>query len=216
MILRKPYAFLIRYFKIIHITLFIMFGYLFFKLRSIYIFFQDYVRTNVYTYVEGLAEQYIGPLMFVVVFFILASAIAIFYLMREKEKPVLFYRILIVYCVVLLISLIVYSNFYTSLEFETYDRFILSVYRDVIGIIYYLVYFFLGFTFVRGFGFDIKKFSFEKDLKLLNISESDSEEFELAVEVDKEKIVNTIRRERRLATYFFKENAFIFMLTERR
>ena len=40
MIIRKPYAFLIKYFKVIHITLFVFMTYLLFKTRNIYIFFK--------------------------------------------------------------------------------------------------------------------------------------------------------------------------------
>lgn len=207
MILRKPYAFLIKYFKIIHIGLFLMFGYLLFKLREIYIFFQDYVRNDVYTYMENMASEYITPIMFVIAGLILISGIAIFYLMKEKEKPVVFYGFLIGYSFCLIISLIACYDFYVSLEFELYDRAIISIYRDIMGFVYYIVYFFLALSFVRGFGFDIKKFRFDKDLKVLNIKEEDSEEFEVGVNVDKENIVNALRKERRLMTYYLKENA---------
>lgn len=212
MILRKPYAFLIKYFKFIHILLFLMCGFLLFKLRSIYIFFQGYVKTDTYTYISDIASKYIGLPMFIVTILILISALLILFLMKEKEKPVLFYRILVLYAFSLLISLIVYNNFFVSLEFELYDRGIISIYRDVIGILYYIIYFFIALTFVRGFGFDIKKFSFDRDLKLLNISESDNEEFELNVSVDKENIRNTVRREKRFFIYFLKENALILSI----
>lgn len=212
MILRKPYAFLIKYFKLIHIILFLMCGFLLFKLRAIYMFFREYVRTETYTYISSIAEKYIGPSMFIVVIIILISSLLILFLMKEKEKPVLFYRILIVYSFILLISLIVYNNFYLSLSYEIYERSLITIYRDVIGFLYYAIYFFIAITFVRGFGFDIKKFSFDRDLKMLNVSDSDSEEFELSVNIDKEKIVNTMRRNRRFATYFFKENALILII----
>ena len=81
MILRKPYAFLIKYFKLIHICLFILFGYLLFKLRDIYIFFKEYVKNDVYTYIENMASEYIGLPLFLIAIFVLISGIAIFYLM---------------------------------------------------------------------------------------------------------------------------------------
>ena len=212
MILRKPYAFLIKYFKLIHIALFIMCGYLLFQLRAIYVFFQEYVRNDVYTYMENIASNYISTPMIIVTILILLSAVAIFYLMKEKEKPVLFYRFLILYSAIIIIGLVVYYNFYSSLEFELHDRAVISIYRDIIGIIYYIMFFFIGFTFVRGFGFDIKKFSFDKDLKVLNISETDNEEVEVALDIDKENIVNALRREKRLAVYYLKENAFLLSI----
>ena len=113
---------------------------------------------------------------------------------------------LIAYSFSLFIALIVYNNFYTSLEYEIYDRTVVSIYRDVIGFFYYAIYIFIAISFVRGFGFDIKKFSFEKDIKELNISDTDSEEFEVSLDIDKETLISNIRKEKRLAGYYIKEN----------
>ena len=212
MILRKPYAFLIKFFKLIHIVLFIISGYMFFRLRENYIFFRDFVKNDVYLYIENIAKYYIPPLLFIAVIITLIMVIAIFYLMRQKENPVLFYRIYIIYSVLLLFVLIIYYNFYNSLEFDTYNRLSLSIYRDIIGVMYYANYFFIFFNFVRGFGFDIKKFSFDKDLKDLDITEKDSEEFEFAFSIDKDKIIEKVRRERRYAKYYFKENALTLII----
>ena len=89
MILRKPYAFLIKYFKLIHIVLFLLSGYMFFRLRDMYVFFKDFVKNDVYLYVENIASHYISTMMFVAVIVTLIMVIAIFHLMRQKEKPVL-------------------------------------------------------------------------------------------------------------------------------
>ena len=70
MILRKPYAFLIKYFKIIHIIMFIFFSYLVFSLRKIYMFFVNYIKTNNYIYFENMAKEYVTPIMFIMVFFL--------------------------------------------------------------------------------------------------------------------------------------------------
>lgn len=212
MILRKPYAFLIRFFKLIHIVLFMMSVYMCYQLRSIYIFFKEFVKTDVYLYIENIADYYIPLLLFILTFITIVMVIAIFYLMRQKEKPVLFYRIYTIYSVLLLFILIVYRNFFSSLELESYNRLALSIYRDIIGVMYYGTYFFIVYDFVRGFGFDIKKFSFDKDLKDLDITETDNEEFELAISLDKEKIREKIRRERRYAKYYLKENAVTLII----
>ena len=46
MVLRRPYAFLIKYFKLIHIILFILFAYITFKANNIVTFFKDYILYN--------------------------------------------------------------------------------------------------------------------------------------------------------------------------
>ena len=211
MILRKPYAFLIRYFKIIHIFMFLIVGYLAFRLKDIYEFFQGYVKTSHFTYIPDMASNYINNIMIVLIVVVLIGTVLIYILMKKKDKPVLFYQILFGYLLVLLIMIFVYHNFFLSLEYKTYDSVTIVVYRDIVGFLYYINYFYLGFTFVRGFGFDIKKFSFEKDLKELNIKKSDNEEYELTLNVDKDDVLNSLRREKREFGYYLRENKVILL-----
>ena len=112
MILRKPYAFLIKYFRLIHIIMFVFFIYLVFALREIYIFFKDYIGGNGYMYFENMASKYVSPWLLGIVILLFVLAISIFYLMRKKEKPVLFYRLVMGYTVILLGVLIYYYFFF--------------------------------------------------------------------------------------------------------
>ena len=212
MILRKPYAFLIKYFKIIHIIMFIFFSYLVFSLRKIYMFFVNYIKTNNYIYFENMAKEYVTPIMFIMVFIILGAAIAIFLLMRKKEKPVLFYRVLILYSIVLIGVFIYFYSFFNSLKMTTYPPLRIVINRDIMLFVYIINFFYVGFTFIRGFGFDIKKFSFDRDKKELHLEETDNEEYEFNIGIDKENVANYIRKEKREFKYYLKENAFILSI----
>ncbi len=209
MILRKPYAFLIKYFKIIHIVLFVIFGYLTFKLRDIYTFLIDYVK-NGYGY--ATSGRYTSVLMLLLIILVLISAIFIFMLMKEKQKPVLFYKVLIIYSSILIIYWFVYHNFFSLVNEKELERLTVVFYRDVTAFIYYVNYFYVGLTFIRGFGFDIKKFSFDKDKKELNITEEDRAEYEVDLEFDKDKLVYFFKREKREIKYYFKENALVLTI----
>ena len=212
MILRKPYAFLIKYFKIIHIIMFVFFSYLVFAIRKIYIFFVDYVKSGSFTYTEGMSLDYVTPIMFIMVVLLLAGAIAIFFLMRKKDKPVLFYKITIIYTVVLLITLIYFLIFFKSLDTEIYEPLRIVINRDIIAFIYYLNFVFVIFSFIRGFGFDIKKFSFDKDKRELNLEDTDNEEYEFAVDVDKGSILTYLNRQRRELLSYVRLNSKIFII----
>ena len=212
MILRKPYAFLIKYFKIIHIIMFFIFSYFIFAFRKIYIFFANYVKTGNFTYTSDITRIYVSPILFVFAIVIAISTILIFLLMRKKQKPVLFYRILIVYITFLLVSLVFYTSFFSSLYNTSYSPLNIVIYRDIIAFLYYVNYIFVIFTFIRGFGFDIKKFSFDRDKKELNLNEEDSEEFEVGIKIDKDSIVSYLNREKREWKYYIKENALILSI----
>lgn len=206
MILRRPYAFLIKYFRIIHIILFIIFTVLLFNFRKIYMFLVDYVKKGTFNYVENMSHEYVPVWILIILAIAIISGIFIYLLMKRKDKPSLFYILLTVYSSIGLILMIVYRNFYASLEFTSYETLSIIVYRDIMAFLYYLCYFFVAILFARGFGFDIKKFSFEKDRKELNLDVTDNEEVEVGVSIDKYDAIKHFRKEKRELSYYYKEN----------
>ena len=207
MILRKPYAILIKYFKLMHIIMFVVFAYLVFVIRKIYLFFSEYVQTSNFTYFEDMTSRFIPTIAFFLIILLLGFAIGIFLLMRKKDKPVLFYRLMIIYCTILLGSFIYFFVFFKSLESTVYEPLRIVINRDISLFIYIVNFFFVAFSFIRGFGFDIKKFSFDKDKKELQLEESDSEEYEVNVSIEKEDIVDFFNRQKREFRYYLKDNA---------
>lgn len=212
MIIKKPYKFLIKYFKLIHIIMFIMFVILTFMLRNIRLFLVDYVSTGNFKYSLDLASKYIPFYSFIIAVLLFIGGIVIHLLMKKKEKPVLFYKILIAYSLVLIVFFIYFYSFFASLENSIYDPLKIVIHRDIVSFIYYINYFYVVFCFVRGFGFDIKKFSFDRDKKELFVEEGDNEEYEVNVEIDKDVIKSHFRRERRELKYYIKENALVLTI----
>lgn len=192
--------------------MFVIFSYLVFVIRKIYIFFNLYVTTGNFTYKEEMAFNYVPIYLFLLIIIILIGTVFIYFLMKRKEKPILFYQGLIVYTSVLLILFIYLFSFFSSLDRTTYEPLRIVVNRDIVLFIYIINFFYVGFSFVRGFGFDIKKFSFEHDKKELNTEESDNEEFELNIDIDQDKVVRNIRREKRELKYYIKENKQVFTI----
>ena len=62
MILRRPYAFLIKHFRLIHLILFILFAYITLKANNILSFFKEYINVN--GNIEVIASNYINSLIF--------------------------------------------------------------------------------------------------------------------------------------------------------
>ena len=59
--------------------------------------------------------------------------------------------------------------------------------------------------FIRGLGFDIKKFNFSKDVQELNATLEDSEEIEIDTKIDTTNVIRSIRKQGREFGYFYKE-----------
>ena len=212
MIIRKPYAFLIKYFKIIHIILFLLITYMLFQVRNIYVFFSNFLKTGTYTYFENMASRYVSILMIIFSIILVAFVLLIFFLMKQKKKPVFYYLSATIFYVITFISLIIYMNVFNNLEYQTYSNQALVIFRDLAMILYYCNFYFLAIAFIRGFGFNVKKFNFEKDIKELDITDADREEIEVGTGIDVSKVSNYLRRSKRNMGYYFKENSFILIV----
>lgn len=212
MILKKPYAFLIKHFRIIHILLAIPIIYLIICTRNIVSFFSDYISANYYTSIMNIAGTYINYFMYLAVLVILIAGLLIYFLMKQKEKSTKYYFFLIVFYVILFILIGVTHSILSGMETTTMEATAARAYRDISYIFYIPQFFFAAFTIFRGIGFDIKKFNFDIDIKELEITDIDSEEFELTLGVEDYKIKRNIRRFFREFNYYVKENKFIFTI----
>ena len=210
MILRKPYAFLIKNFKLIHFILLFLMAYLIIKTISI----QRYIKTfiNSVTAERVLTSEYITWWLFLAIILIILISGVVYLLMRYKKKPKTIYFINISVYIIILVAFIYVYNTLSSLEIKTLDQRTLILTRDILN----MMLLSLGTTsvlmFIRGLGFDIKKFNFAEDLNELNIEVTDNEEFELSSPINTDKILRNIRKRKRLFKYFILENKFYFIL----
>ena len=212
MVIRKPYAFLIKYFKIIHIVIFITLIFLLFKLRAIYIFFKNYLLNGTYLYVNNMAGKYIGIPLILTIVVLIGIFLLIFLLMKQKKKPIIYYISALVYTSICFIACLFLFSVFSSLEYSSLSNRALSLIRELTMVLYYADFFFLAISFIRGFGFDIKRFNFDKDLEQLDITEKDREEIELESPIDYDKVVNFARRKKRNISYYFKENSYVLIV----
>ena len=206
MIIRKPYAFLIKYFKVIHIVMFVIFGYFIFAISDIKDYFTSAVLSNNLAKL-GADNTYFGFLYFLFAIILLLASVGIFLLMRQKKKPYVFYILTTVYAFLLIVMAALFNSYFIAVsKTGSYPTSTIVIYRDFTTIMYYLSFVFVIFSFIRGFGFDIKKFSFEKDKEELNLSSEDSAEVVLDFNIDKDKIINKARKYKREWRYVYEDN----------
>lgn len=209
MILRKPYAFLIKHFKIIHFILCLLMIYVVYKINNISKFIADYINNVANT---NLATDYVGATIFISILIIIGILVILYILMRYKKKPKLLYLIsIIVYTLIFFVLFYVMLNF-QIIEKEIIDPKTIRLLRDIVKIIMYPEYIFILIMVIRSLGFDIKKFDFKSDIEEMNIEVTDNEEVELSVGIDTEKIKTRGRRQLRELKYYVLENK-IFVFT---
>lgn len=214
MVLKKPYAFMIKHFKTIHLFLLIPMLYLIIKTRGIVTFFNNYVSfgysINFSEVLTNISGRYINILMYVSIIIILIAFIFMSILLQQKEKPTKLYNICIVYYIALFIVITACFSFFNAVEADTLDDIFARFIRDIGFIVYFSQYVLVILTFIRGIGFNIKQFNFKSDLEDLEIENEDSEEFEFLVGKDTYEAKRTVRRFFRELKYYYLENKFIF------
>jgi hypothetical protein len=212
MILRKPYAFLIKNFKKIHLILTILMIYITYKCNHILAFFNEYIEERVYEYTGKLAISYINIYMYIIIILIIIVVVSILILMRQKKKPIFLYLFMIIFYLVLIIVFFQVHNYLTILEIRGLNPQTTRVLRDIIFTTYIIQIIILIFVLIRGLGFNIRKFNFGSDLAQLEVDITDNEEFELTVGVDATDIARGVRKQRREFRYFIIENIFVLTL----
>lgn len=207
MILKKPYAFLIKNFRKIHILLTILTGVIIFETHHLVVFFRDYIANNYsVTVTDNLVSTTISPWLYVFIIVTILILIAVYVLLKTKKKPTKMYFFTILYYIILLIFIIIASILIGSLSDGLWPTASARTYRDFAIIIYYPAYFFSLLMLIRSLGFDVKKFNFKSDLKELEITEKDSEEIELNLNFQTYKAERKIRRFIRELKYYYLEN----------
>lgn len=210
MILRKPYAFFIKHFKLIHIILAVLVFYSIYKTKLLLDFFNEYSLATINVAGQDLVTPLLPTLFQIIPILIIIFATIVLFVMAYKKKPYLFYIItIIVYIYVLIITQVskgTLNTLYTTLV----DVRTIRLIRDLITIAFATQLFSLIIILVRATGFDVKKFDFKSDLKELEISEEDREEVEVQINFDPNKKLRTLRKKIRYLKYSYKENRLFF------
>lgn len=210
MVLKKPYAFLIKHFKLIHLILCLPLVYLLIKTGALASFFRSYVSSSYYTNQHNLAGTYINYFMYFSSFIIIGISFAVYFLMRQKKKDTRLYMFIIFYYILYLVLITISHNILSGIEDASASAQSVRIYRDISLLVYLPQFYFTIYSFLRGIGFDIKKFNFEADARELEISDLDSEEFELVIGANAYKYKRTFRRYIREFKYYVLENRFTF------
>lgn len=213
MILKKPYAFLIKYYRLIHFVILCLTGILAYKYLSIVNFFNTYIK-NGYTLLSSynLHNIYVPAWLYILCIFIPILSIIILVLLKYKNKPFTSYIFLIIYYFALFIGLFYISSMLTNLESSLLDSQIARAIRDILLLSFVPQLGCIALVLVKTLGFNIKKFDFESQFSGSGLDLSDSEEVEVNINLDFSSYVRKFWRFIREVGYYFQENKIILYL----
>ena len=209
MILRKPYAVFIKYFKLLHAIMAAFIAFILYGSFRIYNFFRLYSIDYRTVMGDFSVENYLSGFNYLCAVVVLVLTIVMLSVMIYKQKPKSLYIYnFILYVLVIVLYLFVDSSF-RNVNSVLLDIRTSKALRDfsLIALIFEVLSLIL--VVVRAIGFDIKRFDFGTDLQQLDISEKDSEEIEVAIEFDKDEIRRNLKGRIRNLKYVYFENKFI-------
>lgn len=206
MILKKPYAFIIKYFKLIHFLLTLLIAYLIYRTNLILSFVSNYISSNTSVVGRNLTGNLFNSLCFIFPIFIIIFALIFIGIMYKKEKPVMFYVINIFIYIFFLVTLAYSYSIIKEMQIVIVDIRPIKIIHDLLIILMGLEVISFVIFLVRALGFDIKKFDFLSDVNKLDINESDKEEFEFDINIDFDEKKRRAKRRLRYLKYAYVEN----------
>jgi len=212
MILRKPYAFLIKHFKLIHLILVVFSCYSIYRTNILLEFFNDYILNMVNVIGQDLSTTLIPTFYSLTPIIIIIFTTIILIVMIVKKKPNFFYILNIIIYTFLLIVIFTTNSTLETMSRSLLDVRVIRLTRDLLMISFFLQFISIPILLIRSIGFDIKKFNFKEDLKELEISDEDREEFEVQLNFDRNKIIRNLRKKKRYFIYAYKENKLLFYI----
>ena len=204
MILRKPYAFLIKHFKMIHVILLLLGCFVLYRTNGLYSMIEEYQQLMIYNENINSVLMYVSTPTILALTAILIISGVLIYLLFYKKKPVIFYFLVIAqYTFTLVIMLLTKNYFETASTLGDVAQ--IRALHDFTLITMVLQYVFLFFILIRSIGLDLKKFGFNEDREFI-AEEGDNEEVELDVEFDYHATIRFIKGKIRELKYFYGEH----------
>ena len=208
MIIRKPYAFLIKNFRKIHIALLLISFFLAYKIVDINKFVNDFINLGIYDLYANPISHHITFFVYLSIIIMILGCLSLLLLLKHKNKPWKLYLIPLFNYIFLYFVLSIIKNFFKTYSI-TVDAADLRFARDLLFIFVVLQLPVVGIFIMRTFGLDIYKFNFNMDEEFLQLSEEDREEIEISIDVDINTFKRLYRRTLRNIGYFYKEHKFI-------
>lgn len=211
MVIRKPYAFLIKRFRLIHIFLFILNALLVFPIYGLYSFYSNYYTSNNMSSIYGAFEanfRYWPYFVYILLMIVLGTILGMFI---SKKKPYAYYIILIgIYSIAMGILTYAYISLENYAFADNIDPTSIKMLMDLLTLDIVMMFVSGILLALRVAGFRVKRFDFQKDLDEMEISEADREEIEVGFEIDKDDIKTKFNRFKRQLRYYYLENKAIF------
>lgn len=208
MIIRKPYAFLIKNFKKIHILLFAISVYVYYYNTQLNSFVKEFMRLETYDYYNEPITKYVTFTTIAAMLLLSIGSIVLIWLLRHKKKPWKLY-IIPAFEYLFMIGVFLASKSFFDKYNGIIDSAAIRAIRDLLNITSVLQYPSMFIFLIRAFGVDLNKFNFKSDEEFLELNNEDREELEINIEIDKDSLKRFFKKTKRNISYVYTEHKFV-------
>ena len=205
MIIRKPYAILIRWFKRIHIVLMILSLYIYYKVLRVNGFVSEFVSLGTYNAAIEPITKYVSLFLLLVILIAFIGNLLLILLLKHKGKPWKLYLVPTVEYGIIFFVLIWARGFFNNFNGATPGMDIRLI-RDVIFISMAGQFPIVFIYAMRILGLDLQKFNFKMDEEYLEISKEDREELQININIDPYVFLRLFNKTKRYLKYFYLEH----------
>lgn len=207
MIFRKPYAFLVKNFKKIHIFMLFLCAYIFYKCIQTRSFVSEFVTLGSYDINSEPISRHINLILILGLLIVIGLSVALLVLLKRKNKPWKLYLVPIIVYSAMFLMFIITSNFFSNYRGEGTTG--VRAIRDLLLIVSLGQYPVFIILLIRIFGIDINNFNFKIDQEYLELDSGDREEFEVNIDIDKHTFIRGYKRFLRNIGYVYQEHKFL-------
>ncbi len=207
MIFRKPYAFLIKNFRKIHIVLFLLCAFIMYKTMQLGSFVKDFIKFVSYDAFLEPITKYTSILFYLSTILVIVISAILLLLLRKKQKPWKLYIIPVLTYVFVIFVFLAVQNYFAGYDGETSTA-TARAFRDFLNIATLPQYATFLILLMRIIGVDLNRFSFGNDEEFLQLEQDDREEVEVSISFDKHIFKRLYRKVIRVVGYFYEEHRF--------
>ncbi len=208
MIFRKPYAFLIKNFRKIHVVLLILCGFILYKTIQLSEFIKEFITYVSYDPFLEPITNYTSILFYFFSILVVIVSTTLLLLLKRKKKPWVLYVIPAVTYIFLIFLFMIIQNYFAAYEGGSVTA-TARAFRDFLNIGMIPQYATLFIFIIRIIGLDLKRFSFGNDEEFAELNQGDREEVEVSFEFDKNIFKRQFRKLIRVLGYFYEEHRFL-------
>ena len=215
MVLRKPYKFFIKHFKLFHLILSALVIYSLVRITNVINYINSFTNSDVTLKTISVADfnSLYSAIDFIVPIAAMILSIILLVVMTMKKKANKFYAYSTVVSLVVLIVNIYGRNTMLDLTTTWLTKGTLETVVDIYIFVIIACVVEVAIALSRAIGFNISRFDFNSDILEFDLDEKDNEEFEVAVDFDINDVKRDVQKRTRYVKYFFKENKSTLLWT---